>query len=80
MPDDQIVQNRKDERKFTPEEVAKAYKLHPSTVRRKFVDEPGVIRLGNSGGRRKRQYYTLRIPLSVVERVFGRMTVGGPKH
>jgi hypothetical protein len=62
---------------YTPEELGKLAKLHPATIRKTFVDEPGVIRLGHAGNRRKRQYFTLRIPASVVERVLGRMTVSG---
>jgi hypothetical protein len=66
-----------DEPKLTPQQVAKLYGLHPSKVRRIFVDEPGVIRIGHSATRQKKQYFSLRIPLSVVVRVFDRMTVGG---
>ena len=73
----QVVPNELDEPIFKPAELAKMTKYHESTIRRMFVDEPGVIRLGNPGGRHRRQYFTLRIPLSVVRRVFGRMTVGG---
>jgi hypothetical protein len=62
---------------YTPEELGKLVKLHPATIRKTFVDEPGVIRLGHAGDRKKRQYFTLRIPASVVERVLGRMTVRG---
>jgi hypothetical protein len=61
---------------LTCTEVALSKKLHPATIRKMFLDEPGVIRLGHSGRRDRRQYYTLRIPSSVVQRVFGRMTVG----
>jgi len=60
---------------FTPEELAKSRKLHPVTIRKLFLHEPGVIRLGHPRRRGKRQYFTLRIPHSVAERVFGRMTV-----
>lgn len=60
---------------FTPEEVAKQKKLHPTTIRKMFIDEPGVIRMGHAGTGRTRQYFTLRIPASTVERVFKRMTV-----
>lgn len=66
-----------DEPKLSPQEIAKKYGLHASKVRRIFVDEPGVIRIGHSATRQKKQYFTLRIPLSVVLRVFDRMTVGG---
>ena len=65
------------EPKYTPEEIGEIYKLHPSTVRKRFVDEPGVIRMGHPGSQRRRQHFTLRIPASVVARVFGKMTVKG---
>jgi hypothetical protein len=61
---------------FTATEIAAAKKLHPATVRKLFLDEPGVMRLGHAGTGRRRQHYTLRIPASVAERVFRRMTVG----
>jgi len=61
---------------YTPEEIAKSVKLHPATVRKLFIDEDGVIRIGHGGTRKTRQYYTLRIPSHVVARVLGRMTVG----
>ncbi len=60
---------------FTAEELAERTKLHPTTIRKIFVNEPGVIRLGRSGSRDRRKYYTLRIPSSVAQRVFSRMTV-----
>ena len=68
-----------EERKFTSEELAKLHGLNPTTIRRMFVDEPGVIRLGTSRRRGKRQYFSLRIPASVAARVFGRLTVGGAR-
>jgi hypothetical protein len=60
---------------FTPDELAQRCKFHPATIRRMFVDEPGVIRLGHGGRRGRRQYFTLRIPESVAERVLGRLRV-----
>lgn len=65
-----------DEPKFSPQQVSQKYGLHPSKVRRIFLDEPGVIRIGHPATRTRKQYFTLRIPLSVVARVFGQMTVG----
>lgn len=62
---------------YTAEELAKLRKLNPTTIRKLFVDEPGVMRLGHGPSRGKRQYYSLRIPASVALRVFARMTVGG---
>lgn len=69
----------RDEPHFTPEELATSRKVHPNTIRKIFVDEPGVLRLGHPASRKRRQYFTLRIPASVAERVFKRMTVGGLK-
>jgi hypothetical protein len=63
------------ELKFTVEELAAQHKVHRSTIQKLFVDEPGVIRFGHGGSRKKRQYFTLRIPVSVAVRVFNRMTV-----
>jgi hypothetical protein len=60
---------------FTSDEVAKLMKLHPSTIRKMFVDEPGVLRFGHPGDRGRSQYFSLRIPSSVVERVLTRMLV-----
>lgn len=67
--------NALDELVYTAEELAKLKKLHPSTIRKMFIDEPGVMRLGRGGSRNRKQYYTLRIPASVAARVFSRMTV-----
>jgi len=63
---------------FTPGELSKLTKLHSGTIRRLFIDEPGVVRIGHSGGRR-RQYFTIRIPRPVAERVLGELTVSGLK-
>jgi hypothetical protein len=67
--------NTMEEAVYTPEELAGAKKLHPTTIRKLFVDEPGVIRLGQGSRLGRRQYYTLRIPHSVAKRVFSRFTV-----
>lgn len=60
---------------YTTEDLAETYKLHRETIRRLFIDEPGVIRMGHSAWRNKRQRFTLRIPRSVADRVFSRMKV-----
>jgi hypothetical protein len=64
------------EEKFTTNELAEKVKLHPSMIRKLFLDEVGVVRVGHGPGS-KRQYFKLLIPESVAQRVFGRMTVGG---
>ena len=53
-------------------EIADRWGLSPDAVRKLFEREPGVIVLGGSRAG-KRRYTTLRIPLSVVERVHRRL-------
>jgi hypothetical protein len=82
MQDEPNAQNKQplfDEPFFTPDELAADFGVHRTTIVRTFIDEPGVIRYGRPGSRKKRQYFTLRIPKSVAERVFARMTVQGSK-
>jgi len=64
-----------DSKFYIAHELAENFRLAPSTIIRLFSDEPGVIRHGHPTNRKARQYYSLRIPGSVVKRVFGRMTV-----
>ena len=66
-----------EEKIFTSEELAASKKLHPSTIRKMFMNQPGVIRLGHPASEGRQQYFTLRIPASVARRVFTAMTVGG---
>jgi hypothetical protein len=59
------------ERHFSPEVLAQIWGFDTSTIRRMFQDEPGVLKVGKSGRRDgKRDYITLRIPESVVQRVY----------
>lgn len=62
------------ERHFTPQEIADLWRVDENTVRRIFLDEPGVLRLGNLSKRGKRSYVTLRIPATVLERVYRQRT------
>ena len=58
-------------RHFTAAELGKVWQLDESTIRRIFQDEPGVLKIGNSGRRDgKRDYVTLRIPESVAMRIY----------
>lgn len=51
------------------------WNLSPDAVRRMFENEPGVLVLGDKAlSRSKRRYTTLRIPASVVERVYRRLS------
>jgi hypothetical protein len=63
------------ERKYKPQEIADEYGLHVKTVRDLFLNKPGVIRIGHPAREDKRRHFTLRIPESVVRRVFGALTV-----
>ncbi|MFB3777140.1 MAG: hypothetical protein ACE141_05990 [Bryobacteraceae bacterium] len=58
------------ERHLSVKELAEAWSLDESTIRRLFQDQPGVLKIGKSGRRDgKRDYTTYRIPESVARRV-----------
>lgn len=60
------------ERHYTPKELAAVWRLDQTTIRRLFIDEPGVLKIGKSARRDgKRGYLSLRIPESVAQRVHG---------
>ncbi len=62
-----------DEQLLTIVEVAERLKVNEATVRRLFLNEPGVVVIcfPRKG---KRVYRTLRIPESVLQRVLTRLT------
>jgi hypothetical protein len=63
------------EKHYTPQELAELWNFDQSTIRRMFIDEPGVLIYGKERRRDgRRDYVTLRIPASVVERVHKRRT------
>lgn len=63
-----------DQRHYAVPEVARLLNLHPDVIRRLFEHETGVLVLGDTATtRHKRRYKTLRIPTSVVERVYRRL-------
>jgi hypothetical protein len=62
-----------DERFLTVIEVAERLKVNDETVRRLFLNEPGVLVICFPR-RGRRVYRTLRIPESVFERVLTRLT------
>ncbi|HEV3419598.1 MAG TPA: hypothetical protein VG075_04800 [Candidatus Acidoferrum sp.] len=64
----------KDERHFTPQELADMWRVSVQTVREIFQNEDGVLKIGRDGTRTRRRYKTLRIPESVVERVHTRLS------
>ena len=60
------------EKQYTVEELAAMWKLHRKTIVRMFENEPGVLKIkgpGERGSNSNRK--TLRIPQSVMERVYG---------
>lgn len=63
------------ERFWTVGQIARRRNLSSDTVRRIFLEEPGVIVVTRRRPR-KRVYRSLRIPESVDNRVFARMTNG----
>ena len=65
------------ERHYSVKELAQMLRLSPAAVRRLFRDEPGVLRFGKEKRGHQREYMTLRIPASVVERVYRRSMCSG---
>jgi hypothetical protein len=63
------------ERHFSVAELASRWGLSEDTVRRLFLDEPGVIVI-HRPRRRTRTYKTLRIPESVAQKIYERLTNG----
>jgi hypothetical protein len=62
-------------RHYTPQELAALWRLDESTIRRMFLDEPGVLKYRKSARHDgRRDYVTLRIPESVARRVYEKKT------
>lgn len=64
------------ERHYSVTEVAEAWNLDEDSVRDIFRNELGVLRFGRPATNKKRAYTTLRIPQSVLDRVYRRMLNG----
>lgn len=60
---------------YKVDEVAELWNMSPDTVRRIFLEEPGVIRYMRPRSKYKRRYSTILIPESVLNRVYRRMMV-----
>jgi transcriptional regulator GlxA family with amidase domain len=67
------------ERHLTVAELASLWNLSQDTIRRLFLDEPGVIVI-HRPRRRARTYKTLRIPESIAQQVYVRLVSGGPRR
>jgi hypothetical protein len=62
------------EKHYSVEEIAGLWSLSRDTIRKIFLEEPGVLVHTRPGSKYRRSYRTLRIPRSVMVRVYGRMT------
>lgn len=60
---------------YTAKELAFIWNVSREWVRRRFMNEPGVIRLQDEPTSGKRSYCPRRIPGSVAIRVRNRMTM-----
>jgi hypothetical protein len=63
-----------DEPHFTVDQLAERLNLSCDTTRRLFIDEPGVLVISKPFSKYKRAYRTIRVPESVVNRVYSRLT------
>jgi len=61
------------EKHYSVQELAEIWNLSEDTIRRLFREEPGVMKINATQGRRKRRYVVLRLPESVVMRVHERL-------
>jgi hypothetical protein len=66
-----------DEQHYSVQELASRWRVSADSVRRKFRKEEGVLHLGTAK-RNRRTYDPIRIPRSVAERVYRRLTGGQP--
>lgn len=61
-------------RHFSVRTLAELWNLSEDTIQRWFVDEAGVLKVGESGTRRRGCRVTLRIPEAVALRVYREKT------
>lgn len=61
------------ERHYTVNEVARMWSLSRRTILRLFDKEAGVVVIGHTGNERRQPYRTMRIPESVMQRIYNRM-------
>jgi hypothetical protein len=66
-------ESRMYERHYSPAELAELWNLSVDTLRRLFVNEPGVLQI-SSQRRGRRNYATMRIPETVAERVHRKLS------
>jgi hypothetical protein len=73
IPSVSSFQPQLSDRYFKTSELADRWRKHPSTIRRMFSDQPGVLKFGHNPSQRRRPYVNLLIPERLVlelERAF----------
>ena len=66
------------ERHYSVADLAKLWLFSESTVRRIFINEPGVLKLVHEETRYKRRYISIRIPEHVAKKVHRRLQGSSP--
>ena len=61
------------ERHYTVQEIAKLWQLSQDTVRKIFTEVPGVLKVGHGERLRRRGYFTIRVPESVLQQVHSKL-------
>lgn len=61
------------ERHYSINEIAELWGFAPGVVRRIFAARSDVIRIGHAEKIRKRQYITIRVPESVLAKVYNEL-------
>jgi hypothetical protein len=59
---------------YSPVELAEAWGVSVQTIRDLFKSEAGVLKIGKSGTKYRRPYFTLRIPEEIAQRVHRRLS------
>ena len=64
------------EKHYTVQHIAELWNCSPGTVRRIFRDHPGVLKFNYPERLHKRGYMSLRIPESVLQKVYADLRNG----
>ncbi len=70
---ERLIAGDPSEQHYSIHEVASRWGISGNTVRRLFSNEPGLLIYGHPERRSRRRYTTVRIPESVVRRVYERL-------
>ena len=68
------------EKHYSVADLAKLWLFSESTVRRIFINEPGVLKLVHEETRYKRRYTSLRIPEHIAKQVHRRLEGAAPQN